>query len=371
MSLSSPDLLRRALVRPETLDGLSAADWSRLLHLARGAALIGRLAADVRRVGLFERLAAPIQDQLIAGERQAGLSRRRITWEIDRLKRAFFARPMRLILLKGAAYYARGLTCGEGRFASDIDILVDRADLQLAEATLMAAGWEAMKVSAYDQRYYRDWMHELPPLRHGDRGTVIDVHHTILPLTSRLTPDAAKLVAAAQAVDGSIYVLDQPDMLLHSAVHLFQDGEIGGYLRDLVDQRDMLAEFGASAEFWPRLITRAQELGLTRPLYYSLRYAGRLLDAPVPAEILRQSRTFAPPLPVRLAMDTLVEAAIFPIFLFERRRWAALAGRCLYLRAHWLRMPPAMLAGHLGRKLWLKVKPPADAARPAAGQNAR
>src|SRR5690606_29818819 len=127
--------------------------------------------------------------------------------------------------------------CGVGRFSSDIDILVDRAELQLAEATLMAAGWEPMKIAAYDQRYYRDWMHELPPLRHGERGTVIDVHHTILPLTSRLKPDAARLVAAARPVDGVIHVLDAPDMLLHSAVHLFQDGEIRGYLRDLLDQR--------------------------------------------------------------------------------------------------------------------------------------
>lgn len=369
MTLASPDLLKRALLWPESLAALSAEEWSRLLFLARAAALLGRLAADQRALGRFERLPGLAQDHLLAGERVASLSRTRLTWEIDRLKRTFFGHGQRLILLKGAAYYAGDLPCGRGCVSSDIDVLVDRGDLQWVEATLMAAGWEPIKIDAYDQRFYRDWMHELPPMRHRERATVLDVHHTILPLTSRLKPDAAKLLAAARPVGGGIHLLSDADMLLHSAVHLFQDGEIRGGLRDLVDQRDLLAHFGRDPGFWPRLTARAEELGLGRSLYYMLRYARSVLDAPIPAVALKEAAKFAPVLPVRLIMDRLVTAAIFPIFLFETGSTAAIAGRLLYFRSHWLRMPPAMLAGHLGRKAWRRIKRSSSAeAHPAARQ---
>ncbi|UUZ51358.1 nucleotidyltransferase family protein [Massilia sp. B-10] len=54
----------------------------------------------------------------------------------------------------------------------------------------------------YDQRYYRVWMHEIPPMQHVQRGSVIDVHHAILPLTAAARPDPALLRAGAQTVPG-------------------------------------------------------------------------------------------------------------------------------------------------------------------------
>jgi hypothetical protein len=34
----------------------------------------------------------------------------------------------------------------------------------------MLAGWAATHHDAYDQRYYRQWMHELPPMQPYARG---------------------------------------------------------------------------------------------------------------------------------------------------------------------------------------------------------
>ena len=65
-------------------------------------------------------------------------------------------------------------------------------------------------------------MHELPPMRHMVRQTVIDVHHAILPETARLKPDSAKLRAAALPLGGrkGLLVFSPADMVLHSATHL-------------------------------------------------------------------------------------------------------------------------------------------------------
>ena len=66
----------------------------------------------------------------------------------------------------------------------------------------MAHGWLRMKIDPYDDRYYRVWMHEIPPLRHRERKTEIDLHHTILPRTSRLKPDPCAAACRGPAAGG-------------------------------------------------------------------------------------------------------------------------------------------------------------------------
>ena len=160
-----------------------------------------------------------------------------------------------------------------------------RTHLDLAEAALKAQGWGFPELSEYDTKYYREWMHELPPMVHEVRGSVIDLHHTILPRTARLHVDAGVLLERAVAV-GSTHVLCPTHMVLHGAVHLFHDGEIAGAVRDLVDLDGLLRIFPtAEHDFFDRLTADAIELGLERPLFYALRYTNRLLGAPVPPSV--------------------------------------------------------------------------------------
>src|SRR5690606_30867577 len=147
------------------------------------------------------------------------------------------------------------------------------------EAALMLHGWTSTHHDAYDQRYYRTWMHELPPMQHIHRMTVIDVHHAILPETATCRPDPAKLMAAARPIEASngLMTLAPVDMVLHSACHLFHESETDHGLRDLVDIDALLRHFGTMPDFWRHLPERARELELQRPLRYALRYARRIL----------------------------------------------------------------------------------------------
>src|SRR6476469_4270169 len=90
----------------------------------------------------------------------------------------------------------------------------------------------------YDQRYYRTWMHELPPMQHVKRGSVIDVHHTIVPPTSGTRLNAAALFDAATPLPEAspFLVLAPPDMVIHSATHLFNNEDMAHGLRDLTDK---------------------------------------------------------------------------------------------------------------------------------------
>ena len=120
-------------------------------------------------------------------------------WEVEAARRALAPLGVPVVLLKGSAFVAAGLSAAEGRSIGDLDILVPRDCLDAVETALLVAGWEWVKPDPYDDAYYRRWMHELPPLIHRDRDRMIDVHHTILPLTARVTPDAKTLIADSLA----------------------------------------------------------------------------------------------------------------------------------------------------------------------------
>jgi hypothetical protein len=144
-------------------------------------------------------------------------------------------------------------------------------------------------------------------------------------------------------------------MALHVAVHLFQDGEIAGGLGDLIDFDELCRHFGRSPSFWEQIVPAAVELGLARPLLYALRYASLLLGTTVPAVVMAAAeRAGKPPAPVRAAMDPLVCSVLRPDLPEHRSPWWQAARLCLYVRSHWLRMPPLPLALHLLRKAWAR-----------------
>lgn len=349
------DPLLLALVRLDRLGDLSESRWGELLRRARIAKLEARIARDLETCGLLSSLAPPRRDRLTAAISAAIESERQLLWEVDRIERALAPLGIFRLYLKGAAYAIAGLPPSRGRFAGDVDVMVPKDALGAVQEALERFGWKFAELDPYDERYYRKWTHELPPMHHRERHTFVDVHHTILPPTSRRKPDPELLWRAAVPVGGGRYVLAPTDLVLHSAAHLFHDGEIMLALRDLVDIRDLLVHFGADPGFWPALVPRATALDLGRPLYYALRYAERLLGLAVPREVEVSARRLGPPTPIVRIMDALVPRCLVPPSPASGYSGRGFAGLLLYMRSHWLRMPPYLLAAHLGRKALMRL----------------
>jgi hypothetical protein len=344
----TPDhpLLVRVLGDPNQLQSLSPQQFSRLIDAADNARLLGWLLSEVDRRRIPRDPPDWLNDRLLTVKALVLEYERAVRWEIDRLDRALSGAGLPWILLKGAAYVAASLPPGRGRRVADIDILVPFELLATAEKVLNEHGWHVGEIDAYSERYYREWMHELPPMVHKERKSVVDVHHAILPRTSRLRPSASRLTARAIRVDGDVRVLCPAHMVLHAAAHLFHDGEIAGAIRDVVDLDGLLRRFGEEADFWGDFVKESHELGLTRPAYYALRYSRRLLDTPVPRDVLAAMDVSGPVRPVRWLMDTLVDRTLPG----KAVRISSAAAFALYLRSHWLRMPLALLLRHLVRQ---------------------
>jgi hypothetical protein len=348
-----------ALREPERTAAMTPAQWDRLVPEARAAGLLAHLGVRLDEQKLLPCLPERVQDHLRAAMTVAAECQRAIRWEVDRIHRALRGVEAPVVLLKGAAYVVAEVPAARGRVFSDVDVMVPRSALPAVEAALLGAGWEAVKLDPYDQRYYRTWMHELPPLRHRRRRTVIDVHHAILPASGRLRPDPAELLGAARpAGDGGFRVLAPADMVLHSAAHLFQDGALGMGLRDLTDLDALFRHFGDAPGFWDALVRRARRLRLGRPLFYAARYCGRLLGTPLAPGLEAGVRAFRPSGPGTALMDWLVARALRPHAPAPAPVATRVARRLLFARAHWLRMAPHLLAAHLTRKARRRVPGP-------------
>lgn len=191
--MNSPRIaLLQTLREPRRAQALSVAEWSTLVATARDANLLGALDKRLEAAGVQPCAQARLHLEGVRrmGERQH-LS---IRWEAHQLQAALGALDIPVVLLKGSAYVMAYPEIGRGRLFGDVDILVPREALGDVESRLMLNGWVGAKSDPYDQRYYREWMHELPPMSHVRRGTVLDVHHNILPLTARNAPDPAAII---------------------------------------------------------------------------------------------------------------------------------------------------------------------------------
>ena len=332
-------LLVDALRNPTSIEVLTGSQWTELISIARAESLIGSLAHRLADASVPDRVRAVLLDAVGAHD----LARLQALWEADCARRALADYPGKIVLMKGTAYVAADLAAGVGRSIGDLDIMVARDDLPVVESALLEAGWEWVKPDPYDDQYYRDHMHELPPLIHRERDRMIDVHHTTLPLTARPTPDAQAILDSAIALDNGLHVMAPTDMLLHSVAHMFADGDLAGGLRNLWDINLLARHFAeADEEFWTELNVRAKTHDLVKELQRALRLAARLYDTPVYRFAAGQTE-FADYFYVRrlLARDGYGR---------QTRPWTRLA---FYVRSHWLRMPPLMLARHLWTK-WRK-----------------
>lgn len=352
-------LLLQVLLDPASALRLSPLQWDLLLRQARRGVLLAKLAAllspwlDAVPSGPRHHLHAA----LMTAQRQSKLAH----WEVSRIREALQPLGVEPILLKGTAYLMAGLPASRGRVFGDIDILVPKARIVDIEASLMAHGWAfEEELDAYDERYYREWMHEIPPLTHKDRGSSLDVHHTILPPTARVAVNTAALFDDTQPLPdmSGVRVLGPTTMVLHSAAHLFHEGELEKGLRDLFDLDALLRDFGRDPAFWACLAPRARELGLTRPLLHALRYTTQLLGTPVPAQVLQEAQADAPR--AQALLDACYQRALMPDHASCDDAFTSAARLALYIRAHWLRMPLGLLAVHLARKTWARLQPPKE-----------
>lgn len=322
-------ILARALADPQSVVALDTEGWASLLCVARAERLLPTLASRLDGLALPDNARSVLENASL----DAAAARVRALWEIEMARRTLLPLDLPVILLKGSAFIAAGLEAGQGRLVGDLDILVPRDRLAEVETAILAAGWEWLKSDAYDDHYYRRWMHELPPMIHRDRDAMIDVHHTILPLTARPKPDSTAMIVDSIGIAHGLRVLCPADMIVHAAAHLFADGDLSGGLRNLWDIRCLLSDYpDVDAR------ERARGHGLLKETDRALRLVAHMFGNV--ENISRGDRVYAKRMAARDGWG---------------RETHKLVRFAFYLRSHLIRMPLSQLLLHLFTK-WRKAR---------------
>ena len=357
MSRKTDTHLARTLATPDFIENFDSSDWEALIGQARTSDLLGQLAERLLAAGRMEQVPAAVRFHLDAALRLAALHKASLLNELAVIGAALQDLGQPVLLLKGAAYAATGLLAGRSRIFNDIDLMVAKSVINQAEGGLFRRGWLPTHLNAYDQRYYREWMHELPPVEHRTRGTVIDLHHTIVPPTSGHIPDAAQLIADARPVQipyspDLFRVLTPVDMVMHSACHLFF-GELQKGLRDLYDLHCLLGEFAPADGFWDALLPRAGQHQLEYPVLLAIHFSQRVFGTDVPQAVRDESARRLSSRWMGRLTDHLIDASMYPLHPSSDSPWRRARRQILYARSHWLRMPLYQLLPHLAYKAFV------------------
>lgn len=340
-----PSPLLEYLGNSADLGRFSEEEWSLMFSEARQTGLLGRLSQSFDPISATEmHFPDRLHKHLLAASIQSATFQLDVRRELAHIKRALSGLNAPVLLLKGASYVLLNLPAASGRIFSDIDLLVPKQHLASAEALLMLGGWLTGKLDDYDQRYYREWSHEIPPMTHMRRGTAIDLHHSLVMPTCRLRVDSEKMIKDAFPADenGFWWRLKDEDVVLHAASHLMLNSEFERGLRDLWDIDLLFRYFSSKAESFPnRLLNRAVEVGLGEILQQALYLAQRFFGTPLPDRLNPGRKNL---------FISLVACSSLPRHPDTRPPWQAISDILLMYREMYLRLPNHLLVTHLVHK---------------------
>jgi hypothetical protein len=172
MSPIRADAIGLSLREPQAWVGSSLPRWETLVRHARRTNLLPRVAVTFDELGLLPQVPPAPRAHLVAARTLAQAQADAVRREVAHIDRALVATGVPSFCSRARATCSPACRC-RGRIFSDIDILVPRVPGQV-EAALMLKAEATAKTTPYDQRYYRQWMHELRRSSTSARQTVLD-----------------------------------------------------------------------------------------------------------------------------------------------------------------------------------------------------
>jgi len=196
-----------------------------------------------------------------------------------------------VVVLKGAAlavlvYQHIGL-----RTMADVDILVDRRDLDKAGAVVEQLGFVPQE-GYRNKQWYKDHHHHMVPYVSADGSVTVEIHWHIIERTAPIDLPMEQLWDRAQSVRVATVpclALSPEHMLLHVILHLSSPNRFLGQLRGLCDVAALLRRFGGEID-WLELQRMGALAGANRHLYVVLSMVRETLGAAVPADVLARMR---------------------------------------------------------------------------------
>ncbi|MDP5037091.1 MAG: nucleotidyltransferase family protein [Alishewanella sp.] len=348
-------MLCRCFFEPEFARTLTADQWEPLVRVLRNQQLLARYSLRYKQAGVFSSLPEYTQHHMRNAEIIASKQYRQIDAEARELVTFLATVKVIPVFLKGTAYALQtNLTVGLGRTFSDIDILVPKLSIHEVEQRLAISGYLGEAIGNYDNYYYRNWTHEIPPIRHHNRGTVIDIHHNLIPPISGRAPDIKAFNRHIITTEKGYAVLDLPAITLHSLVHLLFNEDFKNAFRDLTDLHLLFEDF--SDDDWTKIINLSVETGFMFELMLATRYCNNILQTDIPAWVCQQLEQIKPKAWRMRLLDFIFGYTLLPKHPLTTSKKQKLAVFFAFVRGHFLKMPLHILLGHLTMKSFFGLR---------------
>jgi hypothetical protein len=265
--------------------------WEKLFHVACQLGVGPLLYVRLGELGLRDRIpvdvARGIKEECFSSQAR----NMKVYAELKTVLAALTGEGLSVVVLKGAAlaelvYRHIGL-----RTMADVDLLVEKKNLDKAGAILERLGFVPNE-GYRDKQWYREHHHHMVPYVSSDGSMTIEIHWHIIERTALMDMPIDQLWARAQSVriaSVPCLALSVEHMLLHMVLHLSSPNRFLGQLRGLYDVAELLRRFGHELN-WAELLRVAALADAHKYLYVVLCLVRDTLGAPVPVEVLRQLR---------------------------------------------------------------------------------
>jgi len=350
MNNFTSDKVIRLFNSPQEALGLSLQQWAHFIFILRENDLLARfhyLSKNDNSILSFpKQVVHHLHSAHIKAKRQAKQARFEAT-ELHNNLKTIDVTP---VFLKGVAYTLRDSSASIGRIYSDMDILVQKNDLRDIEKKLSFSGWFTQQLDNYDQRYYREWAHEIPPMQQASRGTIADIHHNLLPPISGRAPDINIFIKNPHITKEGLYTLSHHAMVLHSIIHLFFNEDFKNGFRDLSDLHIMFSEVDKKQKFWDDLHHLAIDSNFEVELFYALRYCQRINNTSFPQSFVNAVNNATPNRTSLIFADFIFINVLAPLHPSLSDFKTKIAVFCAIIRGHLLKMPLHILIFHSTHK---------------------
>ncbi|MBI5870706.1 MAG: nucleotidyltransferase family protein [Actinobacteria bacterium] len=259
-------------------------DWPRLLDLTNRHLVTPLVFHYLDSAGLVD----AVPPDILARMRHftvANLARNMQRYaELNRILDSFTASDIPVVVLKGAAL-AKTVYADESlRQFGDIDVLIPRDGLARAKAIMIESGYTLLK----DNYPVPDHLNEELGCEwtYYNSTTVMEIHWNLIDLKAPFNLDPPGMIERSIPLllnDHKALALSPEDELIHLCIHQYKHH--WQQLRDLCDISELLRYHDVSLD-WSQTLVRSSEVGADRCLFYTLLLSKRLLDAPVPDDVI-------------------------------------------------------------------------------------
>jgi Uncharacterised nucleotidyltransferase len=263
-------------------------DWQGIVERAEHYGITPLVWANLRRLTDSGQLPPEVMEQLKVLSQWHMFRNMNLYCKLREILVTFLREEISVIPLKGAALAALVYEDISHRPMRDLDLLVRMEDVETADCLLRTLHYVPDE-SSHSQAWYRTHHHHLAPYVAQDCSLVLELHHHIVaPTLARSIPvhELWQCARPARIASVTTLVLAPEDLLLHISLHLSHDNYFLGMLRALCDIVEIIRAYKEQID-WDYFLQKTQAYQVEKYVYYALWLAQDMLEAKVPAPVLR------------------------------------------------------------------------------------